>query len=143
MAGENLLNVFEETRRAISQIRMLGILDTMKYLVQGGRISKATASVASILNIKPLLTFKNGDLVRAGLVRTYPQGVHRLYEFVKSTYNIQDLAIAYSTEPERANQLKTWLGSILPEEKIHVTQLGAALGVHSGPGTIALALRRG
>ena len=142
-AGESLLSVFEETRRAIGQVRMLGIFDTMKYLLLGGRVSTVTASIASILHIKPLLTFKNGEIVRAGLVRTYPQGVDRLYEFVESNHTIQDLAIAYSTEPEQASQLKARLGSIFPEEKIHVAQLGAALGVHGGPGVLAIALRRG
>ncbi len=135
-AGESLLSIFEGTQKAINQVHMLGIFDTMKYLVLGGRVSKATASVGKILNIKPLLTFKNGEIVRAGLVRTYPQGVDRLYEFVESNHTIQDLAIAYSTVPEQASQLKARLGSIFPEEKIHVTQLGAALGVHGGPGTL-------
>ena len=95
------------------------------------------------MNIKPLLTFRNGEIVRAGLVRTYSQGVDRLYKFADNNdQNIQDLAIAYSTEPEQANQLKARLGAIFPEENIHITQLGAALGVHGGPGTLALALRR-
>ncbi len=67
----------------------------------------------------------------------------RLYEFAESNPNIQDLAIAYSTVPEQASQLKARLGSIFPEEKIQVVQLGAALGVHGGPGVLALALRRG
>ena len=141
--GENLISIFEETRKAIGQVRMLGIFDTMKYLLLGGRISKATASVATILNIKPLLSFKDGEIVRAGLVRTYSQGVDRLYEFIESNPTIQDLAIAHSTTPEQANQLKVRLGSIFPEEKIYFTQLGAALGVHCGPGALVLALRRG
>ncbi len=113
----------------------------MKYLALGGRVSRATASVASIFQIKPLLTFKNGEVVRAGLVRTYSQGVDRLHEFVESNHTIQDLAIAYSTVPEQASQLKARLGSIFPEERILVTQLGAALGVHGGPGVLALAFR--
>lgn len=140
-AGENLPRVVEETQRAISQIRMLGVLDTMKYLVIGGRISKTTASVARIFNIKPLFTFKNGEIARAGLVRTYPQGMDRLYEFVESIPTVQDLAIAYSTDPEQANQLKVRLGSLFPEEQIHIAQLGAGLGVHTGPGVLILALR--
>lgn len=140
--GDNLQSVFEQTMRVLSQIRMLGVFDTMKYLVLGGRLSKTAASVAGILNIKPLLTFRNGELVRAGLVRTYPQGVDRLYEFVEINPSIQDLAIAYSTVPEQANELKTRLGSIFPEEKIHLVQLGAGLGVHGGPGVLALALRQ-
>jgi len=140
-AGEDLLKVFEETRKAIDEVRTLGIFDTMKYLVLGGRISKATASVAGILNIKPLLTFKNGEIVRSGLVRKNSTGMDRLYEFVENNHDIQDIAIAYSTEPEQADRLKARLGSIVPEEKIYVTRLGAALGVHSGPGALLLALR--
>ncbi len=141
--GDRLSSIFEDTQKAISQVRMIGIVDTMKYLVLGGRVSKVTASVAKILNIKPLLTFKNGEIVRSGLVRTNSTGMDRLYEFVESNPTIQDLAIAYSTEPEQANQLKARLGSIFPEEKIYVTQLSAALGAHGGPGALLLALRQG
>ena len=54
---------------------------------------------------------------------------------------VQDLAIAYSTDPEQANQLKVRLGSLFPEEQIHIAQLGAGLGVHTGPGVLILALR--
>ncbi|MFC2051261.1 DegV family protein [Chloroflexota bacterium] len=141
-AGENLLSVFEETRRAIGQVDMLGFFETMRYLVLGGRLSKATFSVASILNIRPLLTFKNGEIVRAGLVHKRSDGIDKLYEFVESNYPVHDLAIAYSTVPEQASQLKEQLGSIIPEEKILVTQLSAALGVHGGPGALVLALMR-
>lgn len=140
-AGASLPEVFEETRRAISQVCMLGLVNTMKYLVLGGRLNKATAVVASILDIKPLLTFKNGEIVRAGLVHTYSQGMDRLYKFVESNPTIQDLAIAYSTAPEQASQLKVWLGSVFPEEKIYIAQLGAGLGVHIGPRALILALR--
>jgi len=142
-AGGNLQSVLEEASRAISQVSMLGVFDTVKYLVLGGRVSKAVGVVASMLQIKPLLTFKDGEIVRAGLVRTNSSGMDRLYEFVESTPAIQDLAIAYSTIPEQASQMKARLGSIFPEEKIYVTQLGAALGAHGGPGALALAVRRG
>ena len=141
-AGESLRIIFDETQRAISQIRMLGIVDTMKYMVLGERVSKATAAVADMLQIKPLLTFRNGEIVRAGLVRKYSSGVDRLYEFVKINRDVQDLAIAYSTVLELATQLKTRLGSIYTEERIHVAQIGATLGVHGGPRALALALRR-
>ena len=134
-------DVFEETQRAIEQVNMLGVFDTMRYLILGGRLNKATAVLASILNIKPLLTFKDGEIVRAGLVHTYLQGMDRLYKFAESNLPIQDLAIAYSTAPEKANQLKARLGSIFPKENIYITQLGAGLGVHGGPGVLILALR--
>ncbi|MFC1978001.1 DegV family protein [Chloroflexota bacterium] len=141
-AGGSLLEVFEETRRVISQVYIIGLVNTMKYLVLGRRLNKAAAVAAGILDIKPLLAFKDGEIVRAGLVHTYSQGIDRLYKFVESNPDIQDLAIAYSTEPEQARQLKARLGSCFPEEDIYVTQLGAGLGVHVGPGGLIVALRR-
>ncbi|MFC2004001.1 DegV family protein [Chloroflexota bacterium] len=134
-------DVFEETQRAIEQVHMLGIFDTMRYLVLGGRLNNATAVVASILNIKPLLTFKDGEIIRAGLVHTYQQGIDRLYNYVESSVAVQEVVIAYSTVPEKANGLKTRLGTILTEENIYITQLGAGLGSHGGLGALMLALR--
>ena len=141
-SGVSLRNIFEEVQRAISQISMLGIFDTMKYMVLGGRISKATASIGKVFNVKPLLTFQNGEIIRAGLVRRNISGIDRLYEFVASSPAVQDLAIAHSDVLDQANQLRTQLGSIFPEEKIFVTHISAALGVHSGPGALLVALRR-
>ncbi|MFC1966862.1 DegV family protein [Chloroflexota bacterium] len=142
-AREKLPSVFEETRKAIGQIQMLGFFETMRYLVLGGRLSKAAASVAGILNVRPLLAFKNGELVRAGLAHKRSDGIDKLYEFAENNYPIQDLAIAYSTEPEQASELKARLGSLVHEEQTYVTQLGAALGVHCGPRALLLALRPG
>jgi len=114
----------------------------MKYLVLGGWLNKATAVVASILDIKPLLAFKDGDIVRAGLVHICRQGMDRLHKFVESYPDIQDLAIAYSTKPEQANRLKTRLGSTFRDNDIYTTQLSAGLGVRVGPGVLIVALRR-
>jgi len=141
-AKSDLSAIIEEAREAVNQIRIFGIFDTMKYLVLGGRVGKVPAAVTSVLQIKPLFTFKNGELVPTGLARTYASGLDKLYEFAKKNAALQDLAIAYTTGREHANQLKTRLGSLFPVEKISVTQIGPALGVHGGPGLLALALRR-
>lgn len=140
-AGESLPCILDETRKIIGQVRVLGVFDTMKYLARSGRVSKATTSVAAILNIKPLLTFRDGEIVRASLVRTYSRGIARLYEFASSRPSIQALAIAYSTVPSHANQLKQQLLTVFPGMDIQIAQLGAALGVHGGPGVLMVALR--
>ena len=140
-AGESISNIVEETQRGINQIRILGLVDTMKYLVAGGRVSRVTAVVSNIFQIKPLLTFKNGEVVRRGLARTYLRGMDDLCEFVETSPNVQDLAVAYSNVPARAEELRKRLGSVFPEEKIHLAQIGAGLGVHMGPGALVVAFR--
>jgi DegV family protein with EDD domain len=140
--GKNLKEVAQEAKLAISQVRMLGVFDTLKYIIAGGRISKSVGGILSILNIKPMLTFKNGEVVRAGVARTYSKAMDRLVEFVNKNLPVQDLAIVHSAASAAAAKLKQELGKLFPEDRILVNQLGAALGVHGGPGMLLVALRK-
>jgi DegV family protein with EDD domain len=140
-AGGSLPEVMEETKKAIKQVRLLGLLDTLKYLLLGGRITKARALVGILLKVKPLLTIRDGALIQAGLARSYAKGMDQLYEFVKSITDVQEVAIVYSTVPDEANLLRKRIGSLISEERIHMARLGAGLGVHGGPGTLIVAAR--
>jgi len=140
-AGEGLPEIMNEVTEAIAHIRLLGVLDTLKYLLLGGRIGKARALLGSVLNVKPLLTIREGELLPAGVARTRAKGIERLYELAKNALNIQELAIVHSTTPGEASSLKERIASILARERIHIARLGPALGVHGGPGTLILALR--
>ncbi len=142
-AGENLHQVLEEIKVSILCMRVLGVFDTLKYLLLGGRVSKTKAIVGSVLNVKPLFTMRDGELAMAGIARTRSKGVGRLYELVKSALDIQNLAIVHATTPEEASSLKELISSIVAKECIYVARLGPALGVHGGPGTLIVALREG
>lgn len=142
-AGNSVKEVISAAKTAIGQVSMFGMFGTMKYLARSGRVSRAIAMAADILDVKPLLTFKDGQIVRAGLVRTTSKGMGRLVQFVAGKNNIQELSIVHSQVPEQAAELRQRLGAFFPEEKILTAQLGASLGVHGGPGVLVLALRQG
>jgi len=142
-AGGKLAEVLEETRKAISQTQIRGLLDTLQYLLKGGRITKAKALVGTLLNVKPILTIRDGEIVQAGMARSYAKGIDQLFEFVKTRPNLQEVAIVQSTVPEEANALKSRIASIIEEKRILMARLGAGLGVHGGPGTILVAARSG
>lgn len=142
-AGENLQTVMDGVRQFIPNVRVVGAFDTLKYLVLGGRIGKAKGLVGSLLHVKPMITMQNGELVPAGLARTRSTAVERLLQMVKTAVNVQEVGIVHSTTPEEAYSLKERIGSFLSKELIHIARLGPALGVHAGPGTLILALRRG
>lgn len=139
--GEGLPGVMDEVRQAIPRIRLLGVLDTLKYLLRGGRIGKSKTLLGTLLNVKPLLTMRDGELVPSGLARTRAKGIERLFDFVKNALNVQEVAIVHSTTPDEASLLRERIGSIVAKEQIHAARLGPALGVHGGPGTLILALR--
>lgn len=132
-AGKNLEEVVAEARQAVSEIRLLALLDTLEYLQKGGRIGKAKALLGSILNVKPILTLKEGEVVPAGQVRTRAKGIDRLSEFVEGVANIRQLAVVHSTTPDEAQALAERLGAVFDKDKIIISRLGPVLGTHIGP----------
>jgi DegV family protein with EDD domain len=140
-SGKSLQQVVAEVRQIIPSVHLIILLDTLKYLAKGGRIGKAKALLGSVLNVKPLLTVKDGELVPVGQVRTRSKGVQRLFDFVNNATGIQDLSIVYSTTPDEAQILAERIGSIFPRERITLARVGPALGVHAGPGALALGFR--
>ena len=140
-SGNSLQRMVADVKQIVSSIRLLILLDTLKYLALGGRIGNVTALLGSILNVKPLLTMKDGELVPAGRVRSRAKGINKLFDFVKNAVDIQDLAIVHATTPDEAQTLTEHIASVFPKERIRLARVGPALGVHGGPGAIAVAFR--
>ena len=140
-AGIGLSDVLDETSKAINQVHIWAIFDTLKYVFRGGRLGKATSMLGSMLNVKPVLTMKDGVLHPAGLARTRARGIEKLLENFKRFQNIHDVGIVHSSTPEEAQTLRCRLSAIVDKNRIYVSRLGPALGVHGGPGTLILALR--
>jgi len=141
-SGANLQTVIAEVKRAISEVRMLGIFDTLKYMIRGGRITKFKGTLAGVIGVKPMLAFRDGEVVQSGLARTYSKGVDKLVAFVKDNLPITDLFISHSAFKEGAMKLKERLADIFPGEKIFISELGPTLGVHGGPRVLLVAIRR-
>ncbi len=138
-AGRSVEEVVEEARQMIPRMHLLFTLDTLKYLALGGRIGKAKALLGSVLNVKPILAIKDGEVVPAGQVRSRSKGIDRLFDFVQNAASIQDLAIIYNTTPDEAQTLAERISPIFAKEKIMIARLGPLLGVHAGPGAVAIA----
>jgi len=140
-AGKDLPQVLDVVKQALPNANLLGLFDTLKYLLLGGRIGKAKALLGSILNVKPMITLKDGEVAPAGQARTRAKGIERLVDFAKSASNLEDVAVGYSTTPDEAQALAQRLSSIFTKEPVKVARLGTTLGVHAGPGTLIVALR--
>jgi DegV family protein with EDD domain len=141
--GKGLEEIVAEVKQTIATTRLLGLLDTLKYVALGGRIGKAKELLGSILNVKPLLSLRDGEVVPAGQARTRSKGIDRLFEFVQNAVDIQDLAVVYNITPPEAQALVERLGSVFDKKQIHLATIGPMLGVHMGPGALIVALRAG
>ena len=139
--GKNIHDIVADTLDAISQIGMFGVFSTLKYLAQSGRVNRAIAIAGNFLNVKPLLTFHDGEVVRAGFVRSLPQGINRIISFVEAKKPVSELMIVHSDIAAQAEELKKSLTKYVEANQIIVGQLGAALGTHGGPGVLLVAVR--
>jgi DegV family protein with EDD domain len=140
--GENMQRVMQTVRQSIPHTHIFGLFDTLKYLARGGRIGKAKGLLGAVLNVKPLLTMRDGEICPMGLARTRSRGLERLLDLAKGLLSIQDLAIVHSTSPDEAKSFAQRLISLVNRKDIHIARLGPALGAHGGPGTLLLALRQ-
>jgi len=142
-AGASLEKVTESVRQAIPKVHLILLLDTLKYVVRGGRLSKAYGIIGSALRVKPLLTLKEGDLSLVGVARTKAKAVERLYEFARGFPKVKELAVAYTTAHDEAKAFVDRLKAAFPDVPVSLTRVGSSLGTHAGPGGMGVAVREG
>ena len=138
-AGRN--EVADLARDASARSQCFTLFETLEFLRKGGRIGKAQALLGSVLKIKPMVILKNGEVHPLGRARTFPRGLMMMQQTTRGFAPIESLAVMHSTTPEIAAEVAGDLSGLLPEgAKPYITRFGPALGVHTGPGAIGIAL---
>lgn len=140
-SDDDFEQVVEKTKQLISRTHVWALFDTLKYLAMGGRIGKSKVFLGSVLNIKPILVVKDGEMAPAVQARGRNKGIDLLYGFASKFTTIEDLAVMYTTTLDEAQALVDRMGTIFNRDRIKIARLGSALGVHAGPGALAVAIR--
>jgi DegV family protein with EDD domain len=141
--GASIEEVLETARQAVAGMRMLAALDTLKYAVRGGRLSKASKLLGAMVKVKPLITARDGVVVPAGLARTRSKAVERLYEFVRKHLPADDVSVVYNTNPKEAESLASRIKTLIPGKEPLMARVGSGLGVHGGPDVLVVAVKTG
>ncbi|MFG3345328.1 DegV family protein [Streptomyces sp. NPDC048018] len=116
-------------------------VDTLDYLRRGGRIGAAQALLGSALAVKPLLELDGGRIELREKVRTASKAIARLEEIAveRAGGGPVEIAVHHLSAPERAAALAERLRERLPAvEDLQVTEVGAVIGAHTGPGLLAV-----
>ncbi|MEU0035895.1 MULTISPECIES: DegV family protein [unclassified Streptomyces] len=114
-------------------------VDTLDYLRRGGRIGAAQALLGSALAVKPLLQLDGGRIELLEKVRTASKAIARLEEIVVERAGSAqvDIAVHHLAAPERASTLADRLRVRVPGlADLHVSEVGAVIGAHTGPGLL-------
>ncbi|MCX4574909.1 DegV family protein [Streptomyces sp. NBC_01571] len=114
-------------------------VDTLDYLRRGGRIGAAQALLGSALAVKPLLQLDGGRIELLEKVRTAAKAIARLEEIVVERAGSAqvDIAVHHLAAAERASALADRLRVRVPGlADLHVSEVGAVIGAHTGPGLL-------
>jgi len=126
--------------RYLAEHGLLFTVDTLEFLARGGRIGKAKAFAGQLLNVKPILSIRDGEVLPVKRVRGNRKAFQEFVDALET--NTRDepglrVGIAHADAPERMVELEKMVRDIRPNAQIEMeTSLGAVIGAHAGPGTV-------
>jgi DegV family protein with EDD domain len=128
----------EAVKQRVPKCRVLALLDTLKYLEMGGRMSRAAAVVGTMLNVKPLLLVADREIKPVERVRTRSRAIPRMVEFFRNDRPVEHVAVVHAQAADEAEEIAAGLRKELPDYEIPVGQIGSVLGTHTGPKALGL-----
>ena len=124
--------------KRISKCRVLALLDTLRYVEMGGRVSRAQAMIGTMLDLKPLLLMVDGEIKSIDRVRTRSRAIPRMVEFFEKDFAAEHVGVVHAQAPDEAEQIADDLRRRLPGMEVPVGQIGCVLGTHVGPKALGL-----
>jgi DegV family protein with EDD domain len=138
--GQALDDIVRLVRGLIPQVYVVFFSENLDYLERGGRIGHAQALLGTMLGIKPFLTLEEGEILPMEKVRTRPEALEKLIEFVSEFDAIRQLAIVKGAL-SRADEIESLLASLhelFPDLDIPVIDYSPVLASHIGPNTLGM-----
>lgn len=149
--GKSAAEIKEYLEEHKSESAIYIMVDTLKYLKRGGRITPAAAAVGSLLHIKPVLQIQGEKLDKFAMARTTKQGKQIMLDAIKkdAEERFEDLdgsglvmSIAHTDNQEEAEKLREELLSLYPNHQVVIDPLSMVVACHIGPGSLAVTVSK-
>ena len=140
--GRTAEEICEEINSLKKRVRLIAVVDTLKYLQMGGRISATTAVLGNLLGINPLVGVIEGKVQAIGKVRGKKAAYRHLLTLCQQELPDPSypLYFGHSRSPETMEELREFITShINCSSEIYSTEIGSVVGTHVGPGAAGLA----
>jgi len=141
-SGKNLDEVMTTAQDIMYRVNLFATLDTLHYLVKGGRVPQAAALVNSLLKIKPIFTLNHAEAHTVALPRTIPSAIKRMTKLMeKKVVKGQRLhvAVMHADALDKAVALRNRIASQFDCAELFITEFTPVMGVHTGPGLLGIA----
>ena len=123
-----------------TKMNLWGIVEDLKYLRMGGRISSTSAIVGGMLNVRPILAIKDGKLESAGKVIGHKKAIATLVDYVEKADFDKNypIYVAHADAPELGKELLDAVVGKLKITNIKMVEIGPTVGTHAGPGCVGI-----
>lgn len=139
--GLSVSEIEQQLLDTISTIEHFFTVEDLDYMARGGRVSKTSAFVGGLLNIKPVLHVEDGKLIPIEKIRGRKKVIKRLVELVgenASELAKQTVHISHGDDETAANELKSLLEETYGVKDFEIQMIGSAIGAHVGPGALSV-----
>ncbi len=138
-AGDDLDTVAGAVKEARSQLKMWFAIDTLEFLKRSGRVGAASAWVGSTLKVKPILTVES-ELTPVERVRTGRRAFERMVDYARqrASSGADGWVVQHIQAHDQAERLADEGREIFGREPLFVSEIGAVLAVHTGPGLLGI-----
>jgi fatty acid kinase fatty acid binding subunit len=122
----------------VPKCRVLALLDTLRYVEMGGRVSRAQAMIGTMLDLKPLLLVVDREIKSVDRVRTRSRAIPRMIEFFKGDVPVEYAAVMHAQAPQEAEEIAAGLRKAFPDLEVPIGPIGCVLATHAGPKALGL-----
>jgi DegV family protein with EDD domain len=141
-SGASLAECKSIIEQCVKPIGLLLVPETLNYLHKGGRIGAASKFLGTALKFKPILEVRDGVFEGLEKVRTHKKALNRMIEILVEQIDGRTpvyLCVAHANAPDVAAQLLEDAEAVIESKGSYITPVSPAIGVHLGPGTVAIA----
>ncbi len=136
------LHEAEQAVRALQpRLRFFSVLETVAYLVRSGRAPRLATLAVDVLQVKPILTIRDGEIVVMDRVRTRRRAVEAMLHRLATDAGTRPVhvAVMHAAAAEEAERLRSEIERRLACVETYVTPFSPAMGLYTGPGLLGLA----
>jgi DegV family protein with EDD domain len=141
--GAPLAEVVRIVRGMVPHMYALFFSDSLQYLEAWGRLGPAQTALGTMLNLKPISTMEDGDLLPIEKVRSYQRAVDKLHDFIIEFSHIEQMYLLQNGFETEAAQLLERLELAYPGREFPVIGFGPSLAVHIGPKALGIMVYEG
>jgi len=138
-AGEDAGAVVARVEELAPRLRLLAILDTLKYVIMGGRVSRVQGALGGLLRVKPIMLVAEGEIHRMPPARTWGQAQQKVVEDINEHGGAERIAVIHARAPDAGATMKKMIEASLGADGVLEGTIGPVIGTHSGPGAVGVA----